>query len=1286
MTNDSPSQLSLNAPRYLVNRIPLIGLGVKKPLGQKYSLLARKESSSVPGQSSAIKPIGNHLPLVTASQFLLSPENPTFSEPIIDNHDAAEPDYINTGVTFIDFDNADINEEVSNSLDSQNIDNNPLDLNHQAQSNSKKSQKSSSKQEKSKAKPKTTKKAKSSVKDKGNKQDQQINLSAVDDAASTAINLENNQAPKFTDNNNDRDTASTIPNTIFLDSPLGENLISEETSGFTDAAASNVNFHDENISDNLTRSPEHTTSQTPINQGFQTPTTENNIENAVKNTVSSDINIRQIPQQQEADNSAKFIANQAVDREGVVLIERKSNADNIISEQPIVASQAVDLSDISENIIARKSDISSNIPVEFTPTPPVIFNPVEVTEEQTDTEIEKVVIHREFDTDNIIANQPIVASQAVNLNVSENASARQKENPNIPVIADNSVNLDVSENAIARQTENPHLPVELTPTPPVIFNPVEVTQQAINSDNIIPHQPTVASQAVNLDVRENAIAQKSENPNIPVELTPTPPVIFNPVAVTEEAINTDNIIPHQPTVTSQAVNVDVSENAIAQKSENLNIPVIADKLVHLDVRENAIAQKSENPNIPVELTPTPPVIFNPVEVTEEAINTDNIIPHQPTVTSQAVNVDLRENAIARQTENPNIPVDLTPTPPVIFNPVAVTEEAINTDNIIPHQPTVASQSVNLDVSENALARKSENPNIPLELAPTPPVIADKLVHLDVSENAIAQKSENPNIPVELTPTPPVIFNPVEVTEQPTDTDNIIPNQPTVASQPVNVDLRENAIARKSENLNITGELTPIPPVIADNLVNLDVSENAIARQTENPNIPVELTPTPPIIFNPVEVTEEPIDTDNIIPNQPTVASQTVNVDLRENAIARKSENLNIPGELTPIPPVIADNLVNLDVSENAIARKSENPNTPVEFTPTPPVIADNPTFASQTLNLSDAPVSQVSALDNSQVNTDIPTGVTPPIFSENTEVDANIASKFTQFNLTKNQTQNLDNIPAPQGYATGGQVTHSSVEKPHIASSDTVPAMLTPGEFVVNANDAQKNLHILRHINTGGVAEDIILPSLEIPTPENPTKVDSFDDTSLQRHPADLGTEISQQRLSPHNSLQLNHVNRQATAANPPSPHYSLPTLIFRKPSGNDNTAYETPNQWSTVEELLNGSNDPFTFFNLNNEGESNWQNSSDSQSSQSSSTSPQVFTKRLSPQGFANGGEVKAPDIATDIPPVTQTIQNPSVANPEADESANLEALAYEIYNRLRQKIEVERERQGIYLGRLPW
>ncbi|MDZ8050645.1 MAG: hypothetical protein RMX68_021375 [Aulosira sp. ZfuVER01] len=553
--------------------------------------------------------------------------------------------------------------------------------------------------------------------------------------------------------------------------------------------------------------------------------------------------------------------------------------------------------------------------------------------------------------------------------------------------------------------------------------------------------------------------------------------------------------------------------------------------------------------------------------------------------------------------------------------------------------------------------------------------------------------------------------------------------------------------------NVPIQLAPTPPVIANNPIELESAEsvnfveasaNLASQQTDSTsNIPVELAPTSSVIAdNPIELQ----------------SAESVNfVDVSANLTSRQTDSTsNVPVELAPTSPVIADKLIVssetqsdesvnfVDASANLTPQQTESTNNvPVQLAPTSPVITDNLIVPSElqsaeSVNLGDASESMVFSPDDSQANTDIPTVVKPPILAETKEVtqldesaialsfvtppnfttassifpevatheqpvEANLPSAVTNFidQTPKEVEQNtvLNNLPAPQGFATGGQVTQSSVENPQIASSDTIPAMLTPGEFVVNANDAQKNLPILRHINTGGTPEDIILPSLEIPTPETPTKVDSFADISLQRQnsenhsseesnsliPSSLGTEISKHRLSSPSFLQLNTVENKATAKTEPSPHYSLPTLIFRKPSSNTNAGYETPTQWSSVEELLNGNNDPFTSFNFNS-GESNWQNPEYSQVLQSSA-SPQIFTKPLtSPKGFANGGEVIAPDIARDIQPITETIQSPSAAVPEADESGNLEALAYEIYNRLRQRIEIERERQGIYFGRLPW
>ncbi|MEH2288824.1 hypothetical protein, partial [Nostoc sp.] len=225
--------------------------------------------------------------------------------------------------------------------------------------------------------------------------------------------------------------------------------------------------------------------------------------------------------------------------------------------------------------------------------------------------------------------------------------------------------------------------------------------------------------------------------------------------------------------------------------------------------------------------------------------------------------------------------------------------------------------------------------------------------------------------------------------------------------------------------------------------------------------------------------------------------------------------------------------------------------------------------------------------------------------------------------------------------------------------------------------------------------------SEEKTSPETPTKVDSFPDTSLQLKsaethlpqisnsliPSSLRLDIGKQKLSSLNSPQLNPLQNQTSDIGEPSPQYSSPPLIFRKAHPSTNTSSQwsnTPSQWSSVEDLLNGNNDEFTSFNFS-DVESNSQNYESSQVSES----PQVFAKHLpSSRSFANGGEVIPPDISREIEPITETIESVSSSSQEddKDDTADVEALAREIYNRLRQRIEIERERHGGHSGRFPW
>jgi len=321
------------------------------------------------------------------------------------------------------------------------------------------------------------------------------------------------------------------------------------------------------------------------------------------------------------------------------------------------------------------------------------------------------------------------------------------------------------------------------------------------------------------------------------------------------------------------------------------------------------------------------------------------------------------------------------------------------------------------------------------------------------------------------------------------------------------------------------------------------------------------------------------------------------------------------------------------------------------------------------------------------------------------DIQINTTTEKNRRNISKFQLGEKSNVnqkKAPQGYATGGKVTESKTESnQEIASSDTVPAMLTPGEFVINAQDTQKNIDMLEHINSGGTPEQIIQPSLEksiSPKTEN---------TSLQRKepqvissPASklltsssLGLEIGKETLSLLNSPHINQVdNTNSTIRTSSIKNYSSPNLIFRKQVTHNNVN-ETPNQWSSVEELLNSESEDFTtVFNFGVE-EANFPNSNFPHLSQTTSNSLRIAPKHIAKiKSFNQGGEVTTSQISRKIEPVSETIQNPSFPM-EADSKENeeqdnedLEVLANEIYLRLRQRLEIERERQGIYYGRLPW
>ncbi|MBD2211949.1 hypothetical protein H6G27_19045 [Nostoc linckia FACHB-104] len=295
----------------------------------------------------------------------------------------------------------------------------------------------------------------------------------------------------------------------------------------------------------------------------------------------------------------------------------------------------------------------------------------------------------------------------------------------------------------------------------------------------------------------------------------------------------------------------------------------------------------------------------------------------------------------------------------------------------------------------------------------------------------------------------------------------------------------------------------------------------------------------------------------------------------------------------------------------------------------------------------------------------------------------------------------FDNPLPPKGYAIGGQVTASnSINHQQIAPSDTVPAMLTPGEFVINAKDAQKNLNLLKHINNNGTIPD--LSTNNVNAVGTSAQVKTATDSAVPRQSLDttkikplgylvsssLGKETANHHLITLSTLQLKTYENQANKQTKNSTHYSSTPLIFRKPVSTANTSFK-PNtqsaQWSSSEEFMSSEKITRVSNNFNPDISSD-----DALRRQQ----PPAYTKSkvhidtasnlIQPKSFAKDKEA----VVTDKTTITETIErNSSQLNQSSEiNSVEFEKLARDVYQLLRRRLENEQERHGILSGRLPW
>ncbi|MFN6564584.1 MAG: hypothetical protein RMY28_032970, partial [Nostoc sp. ChiSLP01] len=611
----------------------------------------------------------------------------------------------------------------------------------------------------------------------------------------------------------------------------------------------------------------------------------------------------------------------------------------------------------------------------------------------------------------------------------------------------------------------------------------------------------------------------------------------------------------------------------------------------------------------------------------------------------------------------------------ISNPRLAEQESLNKSNIFEEitaiEPNLISENyiTNFDTGNFLLddsAITSPNVENTLETHSS----ATLLPASDVKKSPIALEREIDSVTSE-----PLVSAPIQLTPASAyieDTSNFLSDS----------DRNEQLANLESQStvaVNVSDFSTNIISLQRDNNLESNTSES-IENQL---NLPLDEIDEPLIVSNILPEIGETEKVSNISPEiiEPPIVSNILPEISESPVVSNISPDIIEPPKINNISPEIGEVAKVRDVSSNvgetsSIFRKIVD-NEQIVQSELLGAIANSENFEIHIPEYQDIPEKPTFLPNQSS---------TPPQFEQNTTIQ---------------------NLAAPKGYATGGQVIDSHLENnQHIAASDTVPAMLTPGEFVINTRDAQKNLPLLQHINSGGIPDDIIVPSLETPnakesqkaTSSHSTKVDSFTDTSLQLKsqesnsliPSFLGLNVGKHKLSVLNSPQLNTVENKTTDSPVTSPQYSSPPLIFRKTNSTATTSSQgsdTPSQWSSVQELFNGNNDEDEFTSFFSGGGSNSQNSEFSDVYTSSESSPSFAKHRAAPRGFAQGGEVTAP-ASVNTESVSETVQNTSAKGEEdnKDDTADLEALAREIYSRLRQRLEIERERHGGYLGRLSW
>ncbi|WP_315863198.1 family 10 glycosylhydrolase [Anthocerotibacter panamensis] len=597
------------------------------------------------------------------------------------------------------------------------------------------------------------------------------------------------------------------------------------------------------------------------------------------------------------------------------------------------------------------------------------------------------------------------------------------------------------------------------------------------------------------------------------------------------------------------------------------------------------------------------------------------------------------------------------------------------------------QTLTSPASPTLQAAPSESPAVTTPDLPTNPAAPS----LQTKREAPTAKASVPAQPVDVSPSQ-VPTPQAKAVDAPVILDSAIPAVPSNISTPPTLQADSQDIAESVSDLPATTAITPtIAPTLQaapTELTSTDIAEPTLqvpSLQTKT-EVPASAEPAP---VPEVPASTPPTLQTPTLPAKAEVAPSTVELPSTpaETGLATPPTLQAAPAIEAEAPVISAQPISAQETPALPTLTRVEAPLPETEATAAVPPTISAPTLAPTLQATAETPTLQAapgveapiegSTPPTLQAKAAVPIEIQVPTRSDRSDapppaLQAAPASSTVQTDLIT-PLKTTDPLTAPVDVpATEATVEVSPTVSAHASVSDDTPTdILTPAPASIQPlretalslpePNASSNTE-LQPPTAAPSVQTHSLPSASTPALDSPTLPTVLENLSTLRPLVQRSSLQPEPETNPDPTLTFPEPSRPTAAVVATSTYQGFTPLTYaispsvQRSSRQETPPSEPPDSWSSIEQLMDGH---------------------------PPSAPIQRFQDTTQPPVIQRFDETPVASSAPTTTPATNTFE----PHDEKEDLEQLETLAREIYNTVRQRLELERERRGnSYSGRLPW